>query len=125
MPFYLFRCSEHNTEAEIFCTMSKCPREGMGEYPECPDCGKEMARDFMEERGGKGCKKYGQPFVSQAMAISPDQIEEHGRLFPDVKVQSDGCITFDSVAQHDKYLKATGFHKEPQRIKAKGVRIDK
>jgi hypothetical protein len=60
------------------------------------------------------------------MAISPDQIEEHGKLFPDVKVLPDGCIQFDNYQQHDDYLKKTGFQKLPQKIKGLGsVRIDK
>lgn len=120
MPFYDFQCQEHKTTKEIFCTMSELPVEGSGDCPKCPECHKEMTRDYMSERGGAGCKKYSKPFVSDAMAMSPDQIPEHNRLFPDIKVEPDGRPSFDSYRQHDDYLKKTGFRKIAQKIKPKG-----
>ena len=125
MPIYGFRCYEHDIYEEILCGIGDCPVVGSGDCPKCPECDKEMERDFSSRRGRQTSTSYGSGFVSDALAISPDQMEEHGKMFPDVKVLPDGRIVFHSYKQHDNYLKATGFQKVPQRIKAKGVRIDK
>ena len=63
--------------------------------------------------GHVGNKEYAQPIVSQSLAMNPDQIADHNRLFPDVAVTPDGCPVFTSYAQHDAYLKKTGFVKNP------------
>jgi hypothetical protein len=55
--------------------------------------------------------------VSESLAINPNQIEEHRKLFPDVKVRGDGVLEFTSFKSHDKYLEQTGFVKHPQKIK--------
>ena len=125
MPFYCYICQEHDTTAEVYCTMSKMPRRGKGEYPICLECDKEMTRDFGRERAGQGNKQYAKPFVSDSLAMNPDQIPEHNRLFPGIKVLSDGRPTFHDYKQHDDYLKKTGFHKEPQKIKHRRKRVIK
>ncbi len=88
-----------------------------------------MTRDYNrkpEENSRTGVGKYAKGVVSQALAISPEQIEEHRKLFPGVEVLPDGCIKFDSYKQHDNYLKKAGFQKSPQKLKGLGaVRIDK
>lgn len=125
MPIYGYRCYEHDIYEEVLCGMEDRPEVGSGNCPKCPECGKEMEHDFSPRRGRQTSTSYGSGVVSQALAISPEQIEEHSKLFPGVEVLPDGCIRFDSYKQHDEYLKKTGFHKEPQRIKVRGVRIDK
>lgn len=126
MPIYGFKCYEHNTCEDVLCGVLEIPIVGSNKCPKCPECGKDMERDFSPGRGGQTSTKYGSGVISQAMAISPDQIEEHNKLFPGVEVLPDGCIKFNSYQQHDKYLKETGFHKLPQRLKGLGsVRIDK
>jgi len=59
-------------------------------------------------------------YISDSLAISPDQIKEHREQFPDIDVLPDGRIRFTSFRQHDKYLKKTGFRKVPQKIKKLG-----
>lgn len=126
MPIYGFRCYEHDVYEEIICAMKDRPEVGSGDCPKCSECGKEMERDFSPRRGRQTSTSYGNGVVSDALAISPDQIEEHGKLFPDITVLSDGRIKFDNYKQHDNYLKETGFVKQPQRLKGLGrVRIDK
>ena len=122
MPFYLFECSDCNTNEEIFCAISERPREGTGTYPKCSKCGEEMNRDYGSTHIG-GNKEYGTPLASDSLAMNPDQIPEHNRMFPDVKVLPDGRPVFENFKQHDKYLKATGFRKIPKKIKPKGIRI--
>lgn len=123
MPIYGFRCEEHDIYGEVLC--AALPLRGSDDRPKCPECGKEMAEDWRPRSKRQTSRSYGRGFVSDALAISPDQIEEHYKLFPGVDVLPDGRIKFDNYKQHDNYLTETGFRKIPQRIKAKGVRIDK
>ena len=127
MPRYDFGCHECNTHKNnILCVPDGVPVFEDDSCLECPECGKEMERDFSPRRGRQTSTSYGSGVISQAMAISPDQIEEHNKLFPGVEVLPDGCIRFANYKQHDDYLKKTGFHKEPQKLKGLGrVRIDK
>jgi predicted nucleic acid-binding Zn ribbon protein len=125
MPIYGYRCYEHDIYEEVLCAAKDRPLVGSGDCPKCPKCGKEMERDFSSRDGRQTSRSYGSGFVSDALAINPDQTEEHHKLFPGVDVLPDGRIKFNNYKQHDNYLKGTGFRKVPQRIKAKGVRIDK
>lgn len=79
---------------------------------ECPKCGTDMRWD-MNVGGGQGDYH----FVSESLAINPDQIAEHKATFPDVGVLPDGRIEFNSFRQHDKYLKKAGLVKHPKKIK--------
>ncbi len=124
MPFYDFECIGCGTKDDVLCTVSKCPEDDAG--PECSGCGKCMTRNYNKKPKGlsrTGVGDYAKGVVSDALAINPEQIEEHHRLFPDVDVLSDGRVKFDSYKQHDDYLKKTGFRKKPQKIKLKGQRI--
>lgn len=123
MPIYGFRCYEHNIYEEILCAREDCPEVGSGDCPKCPECGKEMGRDFSSRRGRQTSTSYGSGVISQAMAINPDQTEEHNKLFPGVEVLQDGCIRFANYKQHDDYLKKTGFRKLPQKLKPRSERI--
>ncbi len=126
MPIYGYRCEEHNICEEVLCAAVNRPRGGSDDCPKCPECGKRMIEDWRPKGKRQTSRSYGSGVISQAMAISPDQIEEHHKLFPGVDVLPDGCIKFDNYQQHDKYLKQTGFQKSPQRLKDLGkVRIDK
>ena len=58
--------------------------------------------------------------ISESLAISPSQIGEHRKQFPDVDILPDGRIRFTSFRQHDKYLEKTGFRKVPQKLKRLG-----
>lgn len=120
MPLYGFKCYEHNICVDILCGMEEVPIVGSAECPKCPECGKGMERCFGSGGGRQTSTSYGSGIVSQALAISPDQLEEHKKHFPDVRVQEDGCIVFESYKQHDDYLKKTGFQKLPQKIKGLG-----
>jgi len=114
MPIYIYKCKDCGESTELMRRMSQA-----GDPVTCT-CGGETGRDFGGECAGAGNKEYGETKYSQSLAISPTQFAEHKRLFPDVKIREDGCIGFDSVQQHDAYLKKTGFYKHPQRIRRKG-----
>jgi hypothetical protein len=57
----------------------------------------------------------GDTFWSESLAISPDQAAEHRRQFPDVKIDTEGRLGFDSVKQRSDYCEKTGFVKKSQR----------
>lgn len=88
--------------------------------PKCPECGKDMNRLYSFNVGNKS---YSQSIHSDALAINPNQTEEHRRLFPDVEIDSEGRPIFTNFKQHDSYLKKTGFVKLPQKLKKHGKRI--
>jgi len=85
----------------------------------CPKCSEDMALDCKVAIHGN----YRNPIISDSLAVSPDQIEEHRRLFPDIKMHDDGRPEFDNFTKHEAYLKKTGFVKHPQKIRDKGERI--
>ena len=79
----------------------------------CSKCGKAMRWDLVGNRSSRGDYN----FVSDSLAINPEQIAEHKKEFPDVGVLPDGRIEFNSFRQHDRYLKKTGFYKHPKKIR--------
>ena len=72
----------------------------------CQTCG-EQREDFAHV--GSTQQGYRKDVLSDTLGISPSQIPEHKRLFPDVDVLPDGRIRFENHHQRKKYLKATGF----------------
>lgn len=123
MPIYGYRCYEHDIYEEVLCAMKDRPEVGGDDCPKCPECGRGMECDFSSGRGRQTSTSYGSGVISDALAINPDQTEEHHKLFPGVEVLPDGRIKFANYKQHDDYLTKTGFRKIPQRIKVKGIRI--
>lgn len=72
----------------------------------CTQCGEEMMRIlFMGIRASKGKKQYARPIVSDSLAVSPDQIAEHRRMFPNIQVTKEGQPVFDNFSDHEAYLK--------------------
>jgi hypothetical protein len=86
-------------------------------------CGAEMYRDLHSELSSVCGTEKGDTFWSQSLAISPSQIAEHRRLFPNVKVRHDGCLGFDSVKDREKYCEATGFEKKPGKPRRIGKKL--
>ena len=74
-----------------------------------------MIRDYRAEHPGVLGTQCRQTFWSQSLAINPEQTEEHRRLFPNVRIASDGQLGFDSVKLHSDYCDQTGFEKKSQR----------
>lgn len=99
-----FTCDDCNTTIE-----SKDTRE----IHKCPKCGLDMRWNLNVNSGTRGDYR----FVSDSLAINPEQIAEHKKEFPNVGVLPDGRIEFNSFRQHDRYLKKTGFYKHPKKIR--------
>ena len=81
----------------------------------CARCDKGMRWDLR----GVGIAPGDYEHVSDSLAISPDQTQEHKQMFPDVDVLEDGRLRFTSVRQHETYLNKTGFYKKTQKIRRK------
>ncbi len=116
MPIYCFSC-KCGEDIEVVRPMSQS-----GEFQMCV-CGKKMNRDYQAMNIMSGNKEYGKAIISDSLAMNPNQIPEHNRLFPDIKVLPDGRPVFDNYQKHDAYLKKTGFEKARKKIKKKGKRI--
>ena len=81
----------------------------------CPNCGQDMRWDV-----GHGIRcNYKHPVHSDALAINPDQRAEHEQRFPNVQLDKQCRPVFDNLGEHQKYLDATGFVKNRQKIKVK------
>ena len=103
MPLYeyLCRCGKHE---ELVMSM----KDDIPASLPCA-CGKEKGRVFSVRCHAD---RYTTPIVSDALAMNPNQIAEHKRMFPDIEVMPDGRPVFDNFDKHEAYLKATGFRKK-------------
>lgn len=93
------------------------------ELNEAPDCIPRCCDEYMNRifPKGKRVSVLGKPYLrtkySDSLAVSMNQIAEHKKMFPDVKVDAEGRPGFDNVQQQDRYLEASGMIKHPQKIK--------
>lgn len=85
----------------------------------CPVCGRDMRWDLPGLGRGRGDYEH----ISDSLAIHPDDIPEHRRLFPNIDVLPDGRPKFTSTKQQEQYANKCGFDKKRQRTKTKGKRI--
>jgi hypothetical protein len=90
----------------------------------CEGCRVRMKRDLRAEGVNIGDRDYSHPIHSDALAISPLQIEEHKRHFPDIKIDSEGRPIFDNYRKHEEYLNKTGTQKLRQRKKRRGRKVE-
>lgn len=107
MPLYTYFCAICSKQKEVIHGMNKI------KLPGC--CGIKMFRDYQADLPNAGNRDYRKPIISDSLAINPCQIEEHRKLFPDIKVHPDGRPEFDNFKKHDDYLEKCGFVKMPKR----------
>jgi len=122
---YKWRCknchNEFETESDIDYDWSDVT---MVYTANCMFCGGDLSAGFAPRRAFNiGNKVYLHPRHSDSLAIHPDQVTEHKKLFPDVKIDSDCRPVFESFKQEDKYLETTGFYKHPQKTRIKGKKV--
>lgn len=91
-----------------------------GEH-KCPKCKKDMRWDVHIAIHGN----YKHPIHSDALAISPTQIAEHERKFPNIRLDKACRPIFEKFSDHEAYMKKCGIIKHPQKIKVKGKQIAK
>jgi len=106
MPLYEFQCSKCFHVTSVVAPMNAVPKTVDCER----GCAYQTRRLFSFNTGNVD---YANPIVSQSLAMHPEQIDEHKRLFPEIKVTDDGCPVFSNYADHEAYLKKTGFTKLP------------
>ena len=85
----------------------------------CPKCGGDMRWDLNISIHGN----YRTPIHSDSLAIHPDQRAEHEQRFPYIRLDDEHRPVFDNFTNHERYLRETGFRKETQKLKPKGIRI--
>lgn len=119
MPRYDYYCKNCDVIFEIIKSMKDCNSEEL-----CPDCENIMVKQFMGQNIGTSNKSM-KEIVSHGLAMCPSQIPEHNKLFPDIKVRSDGCPVFDDIKKYDDYMNRTGIFKERQRSRKRGKIIKK
>jgi hypothetical protein len=86
------------------------------------DCGALMKRKFGFRVSAGRKQRYARPIISDSLAVSPDQIPEHRKMFPDIEVTAEGQPVFDNFTDHEAYLKKCNIQKLPQKIRRKGKR---
>lgn len=120
MPRYCYLCPECGEYAEIIKPIKHAK---MPWY--CSKCGVKTNRSFRAEGVlvGAGKRSYHKPIVSNSMAMNPNQIAEHRKLFPDIQVTKEGQPVFNNFADHEAYMKKCNIEKVPQKKRKKGRRI--
>ena len=83
-------------------------------------CGAQMMRNWQESSFNTNADSYSRDIHSDALAISPSQVEEHRQHFPDVQLDNECRPVFTNYKQHQAYLDKTGFRKKRQRIRRRG-----
>lgn len=84
---------------------------------QCDECSRIIQRDFRADLPHAASDRYDNPVISDTMAVSMDQIEEHKRAFPDVKITPEGQPIMENYAQHEAYLEKVGFVKHPGKLR--------
>ncbi len=88
-------------------------------FPYCPRCDRIMSHKVT---GISSSGDY--HHTSDSLAIHPDDIPKHRKLYPGIEVTSEGQPQFTSPKQQEKYaLKSAGCYKKRQRIKSQRKRI--
>lgn len=107
MVTHTFKCSECITEVQDTQTL---------EEHHCPECGEVMWWD-LKNIGIRDGDYYHE---SDSLAIHPDQIPEHRKLFPGIGLTPDGRPCFTSPKQQERYANACDFDKKTQRNRSLG-----
>jgi hypothetical protein len=105
MPEHRFICPNDGTE--VIDTTIKGVHN-------CPKCGEGMAMTAAVT-GLRGDYRH----TSDSLAIHPDDIPVHRRLFPDIEVTPEGQPQFTSPRRQEAYaLESAGCYKKEQRTKS-------
>ena len=103
---YCFTCDECGHSDEIIRRMSES-----GELVSCIVCGSVMRRNYSAE--APGSSRGDQEWVMQSMAMHPDQVAEHRRLYPGIELrQTPGGFVAPiahSLVEKRKILKQRGW----------------
>ncbi|MEN6333487.1 MAG: hypothetical protein ABFE01_04450 [Phycisphaerales bacterium] len=110
MPTYAFKCPACGWTDEI-----AKPMAASNSVETCRQCCAVMDRDYAAEGFRTTADSYNREIHSDALAIHPDQAEEHRRLYPDVPLDAACRPVLRNFAQHEKYIEARGVVKPSSR----------
>lgn len=110
MPVYDYECDDCGEQVQEMRSIADRRNES-----ECLLCGGNMSKVILSAAAIHG--NYDRPIVSDSMAVSIDQIAEHKRLFPDIRITDQGQPIMENFTQHEAYLKKSGLIKWPGKIK--------
>jgi len=105
VPTYCYTCDECGVATEKVLQMSASGN------PQWCVCGKLLRRNYTAEAAVDSDRPYAKPIISDSLAVSASQVEEHRQKFPYIKIQDDGRPVIESARQHQRYLDDIGFHK--------------
>jgi hypothetical protein len=73
----------------------------------CPTC-KGKCERVVHSRKHPGLP-YDQPVLSDSMGVSPDQVEEHRRVHPNIEMNNEGQVVIRSHNDYAKVRRQLGF----------------
>ena len=110
MPTYDYRCPKCDWVDEVAKPMS-----ASNTVETCRQCGAVMNRDYSTEGVRTTADSYRRELHSDALAVHPDQREEHQRLYPDVPLDSACRPVLRNFGQHEAYMEKRGIVKPSSR----------
>ena len=87
--------------------------------PVCRWCSAQ-SETFISDGANIGGCDYDTPIVSDSLAVSMNQIDEHKQAFPGIEITPQGQPVFHNRREHDKYLDQINMVKQPKKIKNLG-----
>jgi hypothetical protein len=110
---YPFKCKECSLTVDFVCPHAELE----GKDKTCINCGAELVRDYQAGKPRVHADSYSKPIHSDALAIHPEQVEEHRRLYPKIPIDEKCRPVFQNYPDHDEYLEKTGHVKLPGKRK--------
>ena len=115
MPTYTFACKDCGARKTEIVHMD----EVSDLHPVCLNCYKAMGRDYQADLCNTPNDSYSRTIHSDALAIAPSQRKEHEQKYPYIKLDEKCRPMFDKFGPHERYLRETGFQKNPGKNKRK------
>ncbi len=94
--------------------------EGADDRKLCPVCGTPLNLTLHQTRNDGTLQvmgaEYKTPIHSDSLAISPDQVAEHKKKFPNIEIDDQCRPVFTHQKTHQKYMDKCGIRKQTQKI---------
>jgi len=114
MPRYSFICPKCGNKEDVIRQMSDAEKPWR-----CYSCKTIMNRDFQADIPFAS-GDYKRAIHSDSLAINPKQREEHLKMFPNIKLDSQNRPVFDNFQDHQAYLDKCNIVKERKKVRPKG-----
>ncbi|KKN72402.1 hypothetical protein LCGC14_0411150 [marine sediment metagenome] len=116
---YPFKCEGCGLTVDFVCPYA----ELKGKDKTCINCSAKLVRDWHAGMPRVYKDSYTKPIHSDSLAIHPEQVEEHRRLYPKIPLDEKCRPVFENYPDHDEYLEQTGHVKQSGRRKRKTVTL--